>query len=94
MKERSFFQPSNLEFISFDVGNPAWNVIPEQASARFNVRFNDLWNAEKLGQFVTKHTADCLSGDAFKLSVSLEADGSEAFLTRSEALIDRFFQGR
>ena len=85
-----FFQPSNLEFISFDVGNPAWNVIPEQASARFNVRFNDLWTAETLGQFVTKHATDCLSGDAFKLSVSLEADGSEAFLTRSDSLIDRF----
>ena len=85
-----FFQPSNLEFISFDVGNPAWNVIPEKAAARFNVRFNDLWNAEKLKSFVTEHAAACLPSDAFTLSVTLEADGSEAFLTRSDELISRF----
>ncbi len=85
-----FFQPSNLEFISFDVGNPAWNVIPEQAAARFNVRFNDLWDAEKLKAFVSDHARQCLPEEGFSLSVTLEADGSEAFLTRSQALIDRF----
>src|ERR1700749_1459789 len=35
------FQPSNLEFVSIDVGNRAWNVIPAQARARFNIRYND-----------------------------------------------------
>nr|WP_321454500.1 succinyl-diaminopimelate desuccinylase [uncultured Cohaesibacter sp.] len=89
-KGTDFFQPSNLEFISFDVGNPAWNVIPEQAAARFNVRFNDLWDADKLQKFVLEHASQCLPSDAFSLSVTLEADGSEAFLTRSDALIDRF----
>ncbi len=33
------FQPSNLEVTSIDVGNPATNVIPGAATARFNVRF-------------------------------------------------------
>lgn len=36
-----YFQPSNLEISSVDVGNPAYNVIPAAAKARFNVRFND-----------------------------------------------------
>src|SRR6185437_2796990 len=36
------FQPSNLEFTSVDVGNSATNVIPGQARARFNIRYNDL----------------------------------------------------
>src|SRR6201981_2265622 len=36
------FQPSNLEFTSIDVGNTASNVIPAQARAKFNIRFNDL----------------------------------------------------
>ena len=36
------FDPSNLEFTSVDVGNAASNVIPGQARARFNIRFNDL----------------------------------------------------
>ena len=35
------FQPSNLEFTSVDVGNTASNVIPGQARAKFNIRFND-----------------------------------------------------
>jgi succinyl-diaminopimelate desuccinylase len=36
-----FFQPSNLEVTSIDVGNPAGNVIPGEARARLNIRFND-----------------------------------------------------
>ena len=35
------FQASNLEFTSVDVGNNAGNVIPGQARAKFNIRFND-----------------------------------------------------
>lgn len=42
------FQPTNLEVTSIDVGNPTANVIPEQASLRFNVRFNDSWTGETL----------------------------------------------
>ena len=42
------FQPSNLEIISIDVGNPATNVIPAKASAVFNIRFNDTWTSETL----------------------------------------------
>ncbi|MBO0332346.1 succinyl-diaminopimelate desuccinylase [Sneathiella sp. CAU 1612] len=34
------FQPSNLEFTTIDVGNPATNVIPKSANATFNIRFN------------------------------------------------------
>ncbi len=42
------FQPTTLEVVSVDVGNPAWNVIPARATARFNCRFNDRWTAETL----------------------------------------------
>ena len=35
------FQPSGLQIVSIDVGNPVDNVIPAQATARFNIRFND-----------------------------------------------------
>jgi succinyl-diaminopimelate desuccinylase len=34
------FQPSNLEITTIDVGNPAHNVIPASATAKFNIRFN------------------------------------------------------
>ena len=42
------FAPSRLEVVSVDVGNPAFNVIPAEATARFNVRFNDHWSPATL----------------------------------------------
>ncbi|WP_423604042.1 succinyl-diaminopimelate desuccinylase [Sphingomonas sp. MS122] len=36
-----WFQPSNIEVIDLEVGNPATNVIPGKASARISIRFND-----------------------------------------------------
>ncbi len=44
------FQPTNLEVTSIDIGNPAFNVIPNKASARFNIRFNDTWTADSIKQ--------------------------------------------
>ena len=35
------FDPSNLEFTSIDIGNTTVNLIPGEARARFNIRFND-----------------------------------------------------
>ena len=35
------FDPSHLEFTSVDVGNPTVNLIPGEARARFNIRYND-----------------------------------------------------
>ena len=42
------FQPSSLQVTTVDVGNPATNVVPGIARARFNVRFNDLWTSQTL----------------------------------------------
>ena len=44
------FQPSHLEFTSVDVGNTASNVIPGQARAKFNIRYNDLHTQEIAAQ--------------------------------------------
>src|ERR1700741_1596654 len=35
------FAPSNLEFTSIDVGNSTVHLIPGEARARFNIRYND-----------------------------------------------------
>ncbi len=40
------FQASNMEVTSIDTGNEATNVIPGEARAFFNIRFNDLWTVE------------------------------------------------
>lgn len=36
-----YFSPTSLQVTTIDIGNPASNVIPAQATARFNIRFND-----------------------------------------------------
>jgi succinyl-diaminopimelate desuccinylase len=42
------FQPTSLQFTTVDVGNPATNIAPGVARARFNTRFNDLWTSKTL----------------------------------------------
>jgi succinyl-diaminopimelate desuccinylase len=89
------FQPTNLEITSFDVGNPATNVIPAKASAVFNIRFNDTWTAETLQAEIhnrldrasrrRKYRAGRDEPTAFDL-VWCDPP-SEVFLTRNEKLI-------
>ena len=66
-----WFQPSNLEITSVDVGNPATNVIPAAATARINIRFNAQQTGQGLidrvraivGESVT--VTGAISGEAF-----------------------------
>jgi succinyl-diaminopimelate desuccinylase len=51
------FQPSNLEITSIDVNNPAHNVIPQSASAKFNIRFNTEHNGEDLVRWIEREIA-------------------------------------
>jgi succinyl-diaminopimelate desuccinylase len=70
----AWFQPSNLEVTDIGVGNPATNVIPAEARARLNIRFNDQHKGAELEAWlravVAAHapTADVvvrISGEAF-----------------------------
>ncbi|WP_075995431.1 succinyl-diaminopimelate desuccinylase [Salaquimonas pukyongi] len=47
-EETDHFQPTNMEVTTVDVGNPAVNVIPADATAGFNIRFNDTWDGDSL----------------------------------------------
>src|SRR5690606_28150293 len=47
-----FFEPSNLEITSVDVGNSTTNLIPELATARFNIRFNDRHTGRSLAAWI------------------------------------------
>jgi len=78
------FQPSHLEVVSVDVGNPAFNVIPAEASARLNVRFNDRWSVESLSAWLRRHLDEAAPGARYELDVERT---NNWFLTRSEALI-------
>ena len=53
-KGNEFFLPTAIQIPTFDVGNPAHNVIPEYASATINIRFNDLHTPESLIQWLNE----------------------------------------
>jgi succinyl-diaminopimelate desuccinylase len=74
------FQPSNLEITSIDIGNPATNVIPAEARARLNIRFNPTHSGASLAAWL-KSEAEA-AGVGFRGEVRLAPRISgEAFLT-------------
>ena len=74
------FQPSNLEITSIDIGNPATNVIPAEARARLNIRFNPAHTGASLAAWLSNEAET--AGAAFEGSVTLTPRISgEAFLT-------------
>jgi succinyl-diaminopimelate desuccinylase len=52
------FDRSNLEVTTIDVGNPTTNVIPAEARAGFNIRFNALWTLDALQQRIRDVVAE------------------------------------
>ncbi len=75
------FQPSNLEFTSVDVGNTAGNVIPAQAKARFNIRFNDFHTQDSLKALIDARVAKAC-GNRVKAHVVWEPSNADAFVTK------------
>jgi succinyl-diaminopimelate desuccinylase len=81
------FQPSNLEFVSVDVGNGAFNVIPGQARATFNIRYNDLHTQASLRELVEARLAKA-AGNRVKARIVWEPSNSNVFLTKPGAFTD------
>jgi len=71
------FPPTNLEITTIDVGNPTSNLIPGEAEARLNIRFNNEHTGAELRTFLEalfqKH-----AGGLGKVDVSISG---ESFLT-------------
>ncbi len=74
------FQPSTLAVTTIDVGNSANNVIPAEGHAVFNIRFNDLHNAEKLQTRLAKIICDEANGTSCQVHLRWSVSG-ESFLT-------------
>jgi succinyl-diaminopimelate desuccinylase len=81
------FQPSNLEFVSVDVGNGAFNVIPGQAHAIFNIRYNDLHTQASLRELVETRLAKA-AGNRIKARIVWEPSNSNVFVTKPGAFTD------
>jgi len=72
----AWFQPSNLEITTIDVGNGATNVIPASAKARINIRFND----EHRGSDLVDLVRTIVASHAPKATLRAMISG-ESFLT-------------
>ena len=79
------FQPSNLEVTSVDVGNPAFNVIPAEARANFNVRFNDKWTPETLRALLTAEIADAARDARHEIAWHRT---TQSYLTKAGPLVE------
>ncbi|MBX9993099.1 succinyl-diaminopimelate desuccinylase [Phreatobacter oligotrophus] len=75
------FQPSNLEITSIDVGNGATNVIPQAATARFNIRFNDEHTLDSLKARIEAAVAEA-ARPGITPSVSYARGNSQSFITK------------
>ncbi|GBD40991.1 Succinyl-diaminopimelate desuccinylase [bacterium HR39] len=77
------FAPSTLQITTVDVGNPTTNVVPDRATAVFNVRFNDRHTPDSLEELLRSRIAP-VGGD-WTLEVSVSA---RPFLTPPGPFVD------
>jgi len=80
----AWFEPTTLQITSVDVGNAATNVIPAQAVAKINMRFNDLHTSADLTAWIRAVAAKY--AERFELDVQVSG---ESFLTAPGPAVER-----
>jgi succinyl-diaminopimelate desuccinylase len=75
------FAPSHLEFTSVDVGNQTVNLIPGEARARFNIRFNDTHTLDSLKALIEQRAAKA-AGGKIKFRFQWEPSNAPVFVTK------------
>jgi len=75
------FSPSHLEFTSVDVGNTTVNLIPGEARARFNVRYNDRHSQTALKTLI-EHRAKAAAGGRVHYSLEWQPSNADVFVTK------------
>jgi succinyl-diaminopimelate desuccinylase len=81
------FAPSHLEFTSVDVGNKTVNLIPGEARARFNIRFNDKHTLDSLKKLIEQRAAKAADGK-IKFTFQWEPSNAGVFVTKSSPFTD------
>jgi len=74
------FQPSNLEITTVDIANPATNVIPAEARARLNIRFNPAQTGDGLIDWLNREAGRVQAETGLQITLEHMCSG-EAFLT-------------
>ena len=80
------FQPSNLQATVISVPNTATNVIPANAIAKFNIRYNDVWTRPKMEAWVRERAATAAAELGAKFDVSFSGTG-DVFVTKPGPLV-------
>ena len=81
------FSPSNLEFTSVDVGNPTVNLIPGEARARFNIRYNDRHSQAALRALIEHRARDAAAG-RIHYAVDWQPSNADVFVTKPGPFTD------
>ncbi len=80
------FEPSNLEVTVIDVPNTAYNVIPAEARAKLNIRYNDLHSRASIEDWVRLQCEAAASSCAARYELTFSGTG-DVFLTRPGPLV-------
>jgi succinyl-diaminopimelate desuccinylase len=81
------FDASNLEFTSIDIGNATVNLIPGEARARFNIRFNDCHSQTSLRTLIERLAADA-ARERVKWRIDWEPSNADVFFTEPSPFLD------
>jgi len=80
------FDPSNFEFTNVEVGNRTVNLIPGEARARFNIRFNDRHTQASLRAVIEQRAAAAARGVRWR--IDWMPSNADAFLTKPGPFVD------
>jgi succinyl-diaminopimelate desuccinylase len=83
----ALFAPSNLEFTSVDVGNPTVNLIPGEARARFNIRYNDCHSQASLKALIEERARQAAAGHVH-YSFEWQPSNADVFVTKPGPFTD------
>jgi len=75
------FAPSNLEFTSVDVGNATVNLIPGEARARFNIRFNDRHSQIGIKTLIERR-AEAAAAGRVRYTFEWQSSNADVFVTK------------
>lgn len=81
------FDASTLAVTTFDVGNPANNVIPAEARATVNIRFNDAHSSGSLSDWLRAQAAEVAAESGIAIALRITVSG-ESFVTPPGPLSD------
>jgi succinyl-diaminopimelate desuccinylase len=81
------FGPSTLAITTVDVGNPASNVIPAEARATVNIRFNDAHTPESLSEWIEEEADRVAKASGVGIAARFQVSGV-SFLTEPGRFTD------